>query len=121
MKITIEIDSGTKIDKYSEIFNEIAQTGCVLGGNAGLIEHIGVRRVDDGHGSWQLVLTINFAFPHSDNNTKKWRIEKYLDTRVSGCKIKEIMTKETRLFIDARIAEANKHSSDLELYRSAVN
>lgn len=116
MKITIELDSGTTTDKYSEIFNKIAQTAYSLGRSAGVIEHIGVRRVDDGHGSWQLVLTITFMIPLSKHDKRKWKVNKYLDTIIPGCRLAEIMTEETGSFIKARIAEAKKSNTNLESY-----
>lgn len=117
MKITIELDSGTTIGKYSEIFDKIARTACALGRSAGLIEYIGVRRVDDGHGSWQLVLTITFMIPLSKHDKRKWKVDKYLDTNIPGCRLEEIMTEETKLFIEARIVEAQSNSTNLESYR----
>ncbi|NDB57939.1 hypothetical protein EB001_05790 [bacterium] len=116
MKIAIDIDSGTTIGKYSEIFREIVQTQAMLGRSGGLIEHAGVKRVYDSQGDWQLVLTITFRIPLSKHDKRKWKVEKYLDINIPGCRLMEIMTEETKSFIKARIAEAKNNSTNLESY-----
>jgi len=120
MKVTIDIDSGTTTDKYSEIFRKIVQTQATLGRSGGLIEHAGVKRVYDTQGDWQLVLTITFRIPLSKDDKRKWKVVKYLDITIPGCKLMEIITEETRLFIEARIIEAKDNSTNLESYRVVV-
>ena len=117
MKIRIELSCGTKFYQYVNILNEIVQTQATLGRSGGLIEHAGVKRVDDSQGDWQLVLTITFRIPLSKNDKRKWKVVKYLDTSIPGCRIKEIMKDETKSFIEARIVEAKDNSTNLESYR----
>ena len=120
MKITIEKDCRIKNDQYSAMFNEILQALDTLEVSGSLIEHIGVMGVDDGHGSWQLVLTITFVNPPSSFDMRKWKDQAYLDTGISGCRLKKIISDKTKSFIEARIAEANQNSTNLELYRVVV-
>jgi hypothetical protein len=73
--------------------------------------------VDDGHGSRQLVLTITFVNPPSNLDERKWKDKTYLDTGITGCKLKKIIADKTKFFIEARIAETNQNSTNLKLYR----
>lgn len=118
MKIMIEIDSGTKIDKYSKIFNEIIQTLDTLGRSSELIEYIGVKRVGDGRGGWQFAIKITFMTPLSKSNKIEEKAELYLDTEQNGW-LKKGIVDQTRLFIATQITRTKNDSMNLESYRVA--